>query len=139
MWIWLEAGIVALIVGLSFVIGGIATFRRQRRERATWSRADGVVVELYEDETGGDYSVFCPVIDFANAKGVTSRFVSDLGSRPAGYEVGDVVPVLYDPNSGSAQIAMNSDWHLARTQLVFGAIFLAIGVLFSWLQFRSPP
>ena len=68
-------------------------------------RTTGNVVRLDESESGeGGCCVYSPVIDFV-AGGQTFTFESGNASDPPAYDVGEEVPVLYDPaNPETAQI-----------------------------------
>lgn len=133
---WLLAGVAALLVGAAFVIGSRATLEEQRHVRANWKRASGTVVALHEESTS-DASVYCPVVEFLNANGVSSRFVGQYGTRPATHKVGQSLPVLYDPQTGHAQLELASDWSLAGPQLAFGLLFLTLGTVFVFMYWRE--
>ena len=134
---WVIAGIVCLLVAIAFLIGGVDSYRTQRRERATWERGVGVVVALHEESTS-DGSVFAPVIEFTTAQGGHGRFVGDEGSSPPTHAVGQSIPVLYDPATGHGRIDRGHDWALAGPQLAFGVLFGLIGAACIWQHLREP-
>lgn len=76
---------------------------------------------------GGSYY---PVVEFQTSEGKTVSFRSDVGSKPASYDVGEQVEVLYNPQYPT-EAKLTGFWSLWRLAAIFaglGSIFMAIGI-----------
>lgn len=101
------------------------------------ARTEGTVVDVVartsttEDSDGRsrESTAYHPTVRF-RADGRTYTFTSSTGSDPPAYEVGDRVPVVYDPaDPGDARV--NTFWSLYLAPIVLGGlavVFLAVGV-----------
>jgi hypothetical protein len=72
------------------------------------AEVDGEVVRLEQSQSRGRYGygyTYAPVFSFTSIDGLTHTVTSDVGSSPAGFDVGDSVRVRYDPaNPQTARI-----------------------------------
>ncbi|MEN9360359.1 MAG: hypothetical protein RL095_1894 [Verrucomicrobiota bacterium] len=94
-------------------------------------RADGIVTEMAE--VSGDSGVtYAPVYSFFDAKGIKHSGRSNHSSNPPGFQVGDKLPILYDPQdpSSSRPDAFGSLWFMSLVCGVIGLINLPLGLGF---------
>ena len=69
--------------------------------------------------------LYRPVIEFKPSHGRAIRFSAGVASRPAPYQIGDKVDVLYDPNSPQeARINRFTDLWFAVILFIFFGLFL---------------
>jgi hypothetical protein len=70
------------------------------------AEVDGEVVRLEQSQSRGRYGyTYAPVFSFTSIDGLTHTVTSEVGSSPAGFDVGDSVRVRYDPaNPQTARI-----------------------------------
>jgi hypothetical protein len=63
--------------------------------------SNGLVKKLelkyHSSSDGGDSAVYHPRVSYMTDDGRKAEFISDMGSRPASYEVGEPVKVIYNP------------------------------------------
>lgn len=128
-------GPIFLVIGLVFGANALALAGRAER-------ADGTVVEVVARTTsnsdGTRSTSWYPTVAF-EAGEKTVRFVSSVGFGPSRYEVGDTVPVAYDPDHPSdAKIATFGGLYLFP--LLFGGlglVFTAVGIPLAVSGFRK--
>lgn len=135
-----QIGCITILANLFFagfclwgVYAGYVSWRlEQGGERTT-----GNVVQLEESDSGeGGCCVYSPVIEFI-AGGQTYSFESDNASDPPAYDVGQEVPVLYDPaNPETAQInSFFERWVfpiIIIPAMIFAALILNFFMIRSW-------
>ena len=118
----LAGGIVAAL-GLLSLVRTLLFVRRAER-------AEGRIVgrELYSG-SGGRGPTYKPVIEFATPDGAVHRFTDPIQSNRPG-DVGDTVPVRYDPRRpGRARLDKPFRlWFVPGLLLFIGATFLAAGL-----------
>ena len=100
------------------------------------AKADGIVIQLTSVQ-GEDQSVtYVPTFEFKSTNGAVHSVTSNSGSNPAGFTLGETVPVLYKTtNPANAVIA--SFWQLWAFTFAFGIggiVALAVGLGISLLQ-----
>ena len=125
---------ITLVVGVLLVI--LATFLGVREHRwiKAGATADGVVVELVPNQShsrsgGGRRTTYYPRVTFTDVDGREHMFTSSFGSRPAGYEVGEIVKVSYDRTTYEGRILNFKERFGAPVLLAaigLGAIFTAV-------------
>ena len=91
-----------LMMGLGAMAGGGYWFVQTLGFKSAAARADGVVVKLESQRSSGRPgarrgSTFVPVFEFKDGEGGSHRVTSSVSSRPAAYDVGEKVAVLYSP------------------------------------------
>ena len=96
-----------LMMGLGAMVGGGYWFVQTLGFKSSAARADGVVVKLESRRSSGRSGArgrgrsggpsFAPVFEFKDAEGGSHRVTSSVSSRPAAYDVGEKVAVLYSP------------------------------------------
>ena len=96
-------------------------------------------IESRTDEDNTEY--FYPHFSFKSTDGSIVEVASKTGSSPAGFEVGDHVPVMYratDPQS--ARIATTFQTYEASIILgIIAVVFVPLGFLSRWLRARFFP
>ena len=92
----------------------------------------GIVVRLEEsDSSEGGCCVYSPVIEFVANNDQTYSFEGDTASDPPAYEVGEEIPVLYDPTDpDTAQINKWSERWLFPLIIIPAMILAALIVNF---------
>ena len=95
-------------------------------------KTSGTVVRLEEsDSSEGGCCVYSPVVEFVAKDEQTYSFESSNASDPPAYEVGEEVPVLYDPaNPDTAQINKWSERWLFPLIIIPAMILTALIVNF---------
>jgi hypothetical protein len=71
-----------------------------------------------------------PIVLFRTSAGVEVEFRHEIGRKPPAYEVGEVVPVWYDPPRPASARIVHSWWSLYGVPVLFvgvGALFVALG------------
>ena len=133
-------GFLACLVGVGLLVGsGLAYYSTQGfLERAV--AASGSVVKLARtiDSDGDD--TYAPVVSFHLKSGPLQTFTSSISSRPASYQPGETVEVLYDPAKPSdARIRSFSQLYiLPLVLLLIGLPFTGAGIgLLVWQRRKA--
>jgi hypothetical protein len=117
-------------LGLVFVCVGAGILMSEVSFGRTARKAEGVVVELIARTSRGKTrsTVYAPAVEF-QANGKTVKFVNATASSPPEHEVGERVPVLFDPaRPENATIdTWMSRFFLPTIFLILGSLFAAIG------------
>ena len=137
--------ILFVLIGAALFGGGIYAYFRQRARVAQSLLAEGVVIELLRLRAQGEFVVkrteqgvklekkylYRPVVRFKTHAGRMVDFTASLASRPAPYEIGECVEVLYDPDDPQqAQInAFRYLWFTVFMLIFFGLFALGMGLL----------
>lgn len=93
-------GIILIVVGCPFFGIGAYEAWQARQEAQTFIPVTGTVVDNSYQTTvqdGTESGAYYPVVAFTPMNGASVRFTDGAGSLPPDYEVGESVPVLYDP------------------------------------------
>jgi hypothetical protein len=109
-YIALAFGVVFVVVGLSFGITQALFLARARS-------ADARVVGLLRDQDG----TYRPQLEYVTPSGQTARITFNTGSDPPAYYVGELVPVVFDPNEPAHAIA-NTFWGRWLFVVIFGGV-----------------
>jgi hypothetical protein len=118
---------VFLGIGILMLILALVLWSKTRGFIARAASTQGTVTELVEVRDDDDGSLtFKPVVKFVAASGEEISFTSSYSSRPAPYDVGETVEVIYLP--GDARIkGFGSLWFGPLILGVLGTVFAAIG------------
>jgi hypothetical protein len=124
-------GAIFLGVGALEVAIGVFLYLRTTdfsRRRPTLREPLRGFEESYSSDTGTSYM---PVVEFTGADGEKRKFTDSMASDPPGYEVGETVPVKYDPaDPEDARIAKRFRLWFAPALLGgMGVTFLIVGVI----------
>lgn len=105
---------------------------------ASAARTRGKVVDLAESRSSDGSSTWHPVVSF-EVGGEAVTFKSKFGARPAPYDIGDAVDVLYDPeNPPDARIdSFRGLWLGAVIAGSLGLFFAGIAWLI-WIGRNTP-
>jgi hypothetical protein len=117
-----------MMPGLALIATAIITHAVRSRARHQRVSAAGTVIELVRVSPRCSFS---PLVEFTTPAGATLRFQSAFSSRPAMYQVGQTVPVLFNPSDPKkAEIdAWMSRWFQTVVLLGMGGIFLVLGTI----------
>jgi Protein of unknown function (DUF3592) len=120
---------VFLAVGLGMLTGSGYSFLHTRAAIARAIPADGAVVDLISSTDSDGDTVYYPRVRFRTQVGGMQEFTGSVGSRPAAFDVGEGVRVLYDPERpGDARIdTFFQLWFLPLLLGGMGVIFAGIG------------
>lgn len=125
---------VFVVAGAALVLGGIASFARQRLRFARWTATRGTIVGHRVRRTvrkGRSRTFYHPVVRF-EAGGREWTHESSLSTSERRREEGSSVMMLYDPSDpGSACIDdVREKYFIAMFLGAIGAVFTAVG---GWL------
>jgi hypothetical protein len=138
---------IAIIVGVLLLLSGIVLFglavqfyRRTVNFRRTAIKAQATVVDFHAElgPAGGNDETFhyFPIFMFEDTHGKAHKVRSDIGTRVPPYEVGSIIPILYDSqNPTDARIdSFTTMWLLAVGCAGLGVTTIAIGLIFLVLR-----
>ncbi len=118
------------LIGAGLLVGTFALAMNTRSFIATAKHAEGTVTELLEKRDKDDGSItYTPVVAFIADSGANVSFASSFSSKPAAYDVGETVEVLYapdDPNDARIK-GFGSLWLGPLIMGVLGFVFAGIG------------
>jgi Protein of unknown function (DUF3592) len=131
----LLVGAIFLVIGVVlFAIGGFL-WMRTRRFLETAVDTTGVIVDLLESSGSDGGTVYQAVVEFQTREGQTVRWTESMASSPAAGDVGDQLPMKYNPDDpNEARIARAFRmWFvtmlLSGMGLMFGATGLVLVIL----------
>jgi len=120
---------VFLAAGLGLLAGSGYSFLHTRAAISGAIPADGTVVDLIASTDSDGDTMYYPRVRFRTGTGDVEEFVGGVGSKPAAFDVGEGVKVLYDPERpGDARIdTFFQLWFLPLLLGGMGIIFAGIG------------
>jgi hypothetical protein len=89
---------MALVGGCFLLLGALFTVQSVL-EITTWTPAKGTVIEIVRQQHIQHPSTYAPKVRFKTKDGKEETFVSRSSSNPPGFQTGQDVSVLYDPNN----------------------------------------
>lgn len=93
--LWLTLIFAAASIGL--LVGAVISFQNQSEFLATAHLTDGQVIDFKESYDSENHSyTYSPIIRFS-VQGQSIQFTDNMGSSHPSEQVGDTVPVLYNP------------------------------------------
>jgi hypothetical protein len=124
-------GIVFGLVGSLLFVIGVFLWIRTRAFVSSSQEVKGTVIRMLSTSGSEGGTVYAPVFKFTTIQGKVIEVEEKVYSSPAGFSVGEVVDILYDPqNPGNARA---KKWFsLYFTPLLLsgmGAIFACIGLV----------
>jgi hypothetical protein len=126
-------GIGLPFMGAGLVMIGLAYFFFARTRRFLHTAVDttGTVVNLIESSGSEGGTVYQAVVAFKTAEGRDVQWTESMASNPPAGQVGDEVPVKYDPSDpDEARIAKPFRlWFLPGLFGLLGVIFFGTGAL----------
>ena len=127
---WLLTGIF-LLIGLGLLGGAVLSFVTTWRFIDGAVAADGVVIAFEErwDSDDGAYTYY-PRVAFETEDRRKFEFTSDSGSRPAAFDIGEPVRVLFDPAQPEAAriCSVLQLWLLPLILGGIGTVFSGFGI-----------
>ncbi|HET9472466.1 MAG TPA: DUF3592 domain-containing protein [Steroidobacteraceae bacterium] len=121
---------IFLGIGGLMLLGALLLWNNTRRFIANADTAQGQVIELIEVRDQDDGSIsYKPVVTYEAANGRSITFTASFSSKPAPYDVGESVEVLYAPHDPhDARIKGFSSLWLGPTILGgLGMVFAGVG------------
>ena len=121
-------GGVCIAVGCGFLVSALRIYLARKRFLATAQAAAGTVVEARVRGIGRN-AVSVPILEFRSPGDRVQRAESWMGSGFQRFEVGQAVPVRYDPaDPGRAEVDTFAVlWGLALLRAGYGVLFLLMG------------
>lgn len=131
---WLGGGIF-LLVGLGVMGGGLFAYVHMRNFADRAIRVPGEVVALSSHTDSDGDTLYSPVFEFQDQDGGLRQVTSSSSSKPAAFDVGEKVEVLYEPGDPTDAVidSFSQMWLLPTVLIPFGAIFALIGAAVSGL------
>lgn len=142
--------VLFFLLGPTLLASGIFLFFSQRSRIARSIATEGVVVELLQKRARGEFIriktedgvkleqkyLYRPLVRFRTRDGRTIRFTPSITMRPAPYQVGDRISILYEPDQPKrAQInRFVYLWFYSIMFITFGFFTMGMGLLFYLLQ-----
>jgi hypothetical protein len=142
--------VLFVMLGPTLLASGIFLFFRQRARIARSVKAEGVVIELIPRRASREFILvkteggvklekkylYRPLVRFRTQDGRTIKFSPSIATRPAPYQVGDRVSILYEPDRPN-QAQINRFvylWFFPMMFIAFGVFTLGMGLLFYIIQ-----
>ena len=119
--------ILANLFFAAFCLWGVYALSTAYKLETSGSTTTGTVIEMEESSTNeGGCCVYSPVIEF-QVNGQTYTFDGGNASDPPAYQVGETVPVIYDPSDpNTAQINKWSERWLFPIIIIPAMLFAAL-------------
>ena len=115
-------------LGSFFMYGAARQHRKRTFLRNNGLQAEGTVVRLEADKNPKSKALF-PVVRFTTLTHGTITLRYNLGNYPAGFQLGQRVPLLYDPLAPERFVIVTeaSDWAIITLGLL-GVFFTGLGL-----------
>ncbi|SAL29524.1 hypothetical protein AWB64_02517 [Caballeronia sordidicola] len=130
----LVISVLPVVIGAGFVLGAAATGFHAQHIRQNYSRAEGQVINVLENERPYQphSRLYSAVIVFRTDTGKQISFAQGSSSSHNGLREGESVGVLYDAQTPERAMIDSfwEHWGLTAILLVIGIPFLAVGVFF---------
>lgn len=123
--------VIFLAVGLACLVGAAAAHVRRLDFERSAVRVEARVISLLPRRSDhGSSPVYAPVFRFTTNDGQVVRVSSSSASSPPAYEVGQTVPLLYDPEhpQRAEEITFSARYLAPLLLLGLGLPFLGVGV-----------
>jgi hypothetical protein len=143
----INSGVILFtMLGPTLLASAIFLFFRQRSRIARSVKAEGVVIELIPRRARVEFIsvkteqgmklekkyLYRPLVRFRTQDGRTIKFSPSIAMRPAPYQVGDHISVLYEPDRPK-QAQINRFvylWFFPIMFIIFGFFTMGMGLLF---------
>ncbi len=125
-----RGALIALVLGLPFLIFGAKELYQVNKFVTSGDQADGIIVEM--NKGSSILSKYHPRVRFQTKKGKTIEFSPGNGSNPPMYEVNDHVSVVYNPDYPN-YAAINSFIEIWLGPVIYAGLGLLL-LIFSGLQ-----
>lgn len=120
---WLSILYYALFaIGFVLILVSVSQFRNTQTLLAEGRYTTAKVIDLHEYYDSDNHRMYKPLFEYTVESGEVKQHLSNMGSNPPAYSIGDEVEIVYDPNSDKM-----------RTLTYFGlwgfvAILLGVGL-----------
>lgn len=123
-------GVICIVVGCGFLASTLRIYARRRKFLAGAEKATGTVTGVRVQGIGRN-AVSIPSFELRTADGTVRRAESLMGSGFQGFEIGETLPVQYDPaDPTKAEVdSFAVLWGLALLRAGFALIFLLMGFI----------
>lgn len=121
-------GLICIAVGCGFLVSALRIYLARRRFLATSEPAAGIVIEARVRGVGRNIESV-PLFELRTAAGEVRRAGSLMGSGFQRFEVGQAIPVRYDPaNPERAEVDTFAVlWGLALLRAGYALLFVLMG------------
>lgn len=137
MWLFLADAVIFSLVAAGFAL-------KRTVFLAGSTRAEGKITSLNEVEDDDGGLTYRPVFTFVARDGTSETIQSNAGSSPAGYEVGQTVPIRYETSDPSVA-RIDAFWQMWPFPVAFaiaGCVTGLLGWFFRWRvqkRLNAPP
>lgn len=123
-------GVMCILVGCGFLVSALRIYARRRRFLSRAEPAVGTVTEVRIQGVGRN-AMSIPSFEFRTTDGTVRRAESLMGSGFQGFEIGETLPVQYDPaDPTKAEVdSFAVLWGLALLRAGFALLFLLMGFI----------
>lgn len=119
-----------MIIGGLMLVAALWFYQHTQQFLQTATQAEGIVVAFVESRQANSKTIqYAPVVRYVAQDGREIEFKSSVSSYPAGYELGEKVPLFYlasEPEKAKLS-AYFSLWGGATILGILGAVFFSIG------------
>ena len=131
-----KGALIALILGLPFLLFGVKELYQVNRFVAGGEHADGIIFEMKKGPS--KLSKYHPRIRFQTKEGKNIEFSPGNGSNPPMYEVNDHVPVVYNRDYPNYAV-INSFIEIWLAPVIYAGLgmLLLISSGFQWMKSKS--
>jgi hypothetical protein len=136
---------IAVIFGMIGIIMGsvsIGVYMSTQNMLAHATKVSGTVVDLQYRRGSKGGGVYSPIVKFRTVEGKDIQDSASFGSDPPSHKVGDIVEVVYDPQSPEKSWQINSFWDLYFLPALFGlfgVIFTSVGLIVGYFTLVGRP
>lgn len=104
-----------LLVSLVLIFFAIKQYSNSQKLISTGLKTKAKVIDLIEI-SGDDGYTYKPVFEYTDRVNNIITFNCEVSSSPARYKIGDIVNIVYDPNSDERKVI--SFWGLYRWTII---------------------
>mgnify|MGYP000745564608 CR=1 FL=1 len=125
---WVVLYTILFLIGSVLAYFSFVQYQKTKNLLVTGVKTTATVIELVESSGDGGPS-FSPVFEFTDKTQIKRTFKSGISSRPAAYELGEKVKIIYD-GKDKDDVRTISFWGLYRASVILfmiAAPFIIIG------------
>ncbi len=131
-----RGALIALVLGLPFLIFGVKELYQVNKFVTSGDKADGIIVEMKKGSS--NFSKYHPRVRFQTKEGKTIEFSPGNGSNPPMYEVNDHVPVVYNSDYPNYAV-INTFVEIWLGPVIYAGLGLLLLIYpgFQWVKSKS--
>jgi hypothetical protein len=135
------AAVLFLPFGIMLIVVGLILFCNDWRFARSALRTTGKITMVESRIDSDREEHFFPHFTFSKPDGTIVEIASDVGTNPSDFEVGEQVPVVYDPgNPKNAKIATTFQiYGFSMVLGIVGTVLIPFGFLAKYLRQRFFP